>query len=264
MKHNVQHLTQSSGRCPAHGQESSPAVPAAGEMPAPLWSAGQVAARPAELPGLAVTLDWVHRFLDRPHPALGRTGAVCPFVGGALKLDTLWLAQIPGRRIDRETLVAWAGSYRDVFLALKPTDEEGRINKAIVLVFPDLDQRTAGDLISGVQRDLKPRFVAWGLMIGEFFAGNDTPGLRNPDFRPLASPLPMLAIRHMVESDLPFLARTLDTAEARSRFLRSYLRRLGQEAKPHNFDTALEALVDAEVERRRGGCPVHAKPGTEG
>ena len=45
-----------------------------------------------------------------------------------------------------------------------------------------------------------------GLMIGQFYPGCDEAGIRNPDFRPLQSPIPLLAIRHMVNSDFPFLA----------------------------------------------------------
>jgi hypothetical protein len=44
-------------------------------------------------------------------------------------------------------------------------------------------------------------------MMLENFTLQREPGLRNPDFRPLRSPVPMLAIRHMVESDLLFMTR---------------------------------------------------------
>ncbi len=44
-------------------------------------------------------------------------------------------------------------------------------------------------------------------MIGFMHATNDAPGLWNQDFRPLRAPLPVLAIRHLVEQDAPFAAR---------------------------------------------------------
>ena len=44
-------------------------------------------------------------------------------------------------------------------------------------------------------------------MIGFMHAGNEAPGLWNPAFRPLRAPLPVLAIRHLVEQDAPFAAR---------------------------------------------------------
>jgi hypothetical protein len=43
-------------------------------------------------------------------------------------------------------------------------------------------------------------------MIGEFHPGPPpAPGLWNADFRPMRSPLPLLAVRHMVAADTPFL-----------------------------------------------------------
>ena len=46
-----------------------------------------------------------------------------------------------------------------------------------------------------------------GKMIGFFHPGNDDPGVWNPDFRPLRSPLPLIVIRHLVMSDAPFVAK---------------------------------------------------------
>ena len=63
-------------------------------------------------------------------------------------------------------------------------------------------------------------------MLGEFHSGPPAKGgLWNPDFRPLHSPVPLLAVRHMVATDLPFL---IDDAAA----LRSYLERFGSTAPP--------------------------------
>ena len=83
-------------------------------------------------------------------------------------------------------------------------------------------------------------------MIGQFYPGCAENGLWNPDFRPLDSPLPMLAIRHMVESDLPFLTRETDPPEERSSFLRSYLFRLGGALSEGRFNEALDRLIAAE------------------
>jgi hypothetical protein len=49
--------------------------------------------------------------------------------------------------------------------------------------------------------------LARNRMIGLMYPGSDAPGLWNRDFRPLRAPLPVLAIRHMVEHDAPFAAR---------------------------------------------------------
>jgi hypothetical protein len=116
-------------------------------------------------------------------------------------------------------------------------------------IFPSLAANGADGaaMIDKVQARLKPYFVEMGMMLGEFHAGNESPGLRNPDFRPLRSPIPMLAIRHMVESDLPFLNRETYTPKQRSAFLRSYLFRMGGALSETKFNQVVDGLIAAEV-----------------
>lgn len=198
---------------------------------------------PAHAP-LAVILAWVNNFLARPHPDVGRPGPVCPFTPTALALDTIWLTEIDEPNTDRHTIVEAISRYREVFLEIEPRTGPMAINKTILVVFPHLGGG-AGKLLDEAQSELKASFVDVGLMLGEFHAENESPGLRNPDFRPLRSPVPMLAIRHMVESDLPFLRRTIDEPNVRASYLRSYLRRLGSTIRAKYLDQAVTALADA-------------------
>jgi hypothetical protein len=69
-----------------------------------------------------------------------------------------------------------------------------------------------------VQQELKPDFVHEGLMVGQFYPGCREPGLWNRDFRPLESPIPLIAIRYMVSNDFPFLSSNASWIEV-------YLRR---------------------------------------
>ena len=206
----------------------------------------------SQVGSLATTLEWIQRFLARPHPELGRSGPVCPFVPGAIAQDTIWLGVVDHRTEDRAAIKEAIGRYRDLFLNLEPKDGDGAMMKAIVIVFPNVSTEDAG-VIDDVQLELKPLFVEAGLMIGEFHERNEGEGLRNPEFRPLRSPIPSLAIRFMVESDLPFLHRLFYTPELRVSFLKSYLRRLGGELSRANFDAALSALVTAEIQMRDQG-----------
>jgi hypothetical protein len=100
-----------------------------------------------------------------------------------------------------------------------------------------------------VQQLLKKDFVEKGLMLGEFHASNESPGLRNAEFRPLRSPIPMLAMRHMVDSDLPFLLRTAYAAPVRAAYLRAYLFRLAGSLGWSRFEQALDGVVAAEIEQ---------------
>ena len=198
---------------------------------------------------LGATIAWVRRFLARPHPDLGRAGPVCPFTPMALELDTIWLIDIPDTEPDPQRIHDLIEQCRQQFLETEPREGPMAINKVFMAVFSGLDE-TAAPLIDAMQARLKPAFVDVGLMLGEFHARNDTPGLRNPDFRPLRSPTPMLVMRHMVESDLPFLKRDLDAPQVRNAYLRSYLRRLGGTIRRNYFDQAVDALVQAELEMR--------------
>ncbi|MGH8080431.1 MAG: DUF6875 domain-containing protein, partial [Lysobacter sp.] len=148
--------------------------------------------------------------------------------------------------------------YRNVFMATEPSKMPDAINKAFLVAFPTLTARGAEGtaLVDKVQYKLKPYFVDQGMMLGEFHALNESEGLRNPDFRPLRSPVPMLAIRLMVESDLPFMARDHYPPQERAAFLRSYLYRLGGSLKPSKFNDALEKLIVAEVAMRSAATDV--------
>ena len=231
-----------------NGCPHMPAVLASDEGPRLMRASDVERELDADAP-LARTVAWVREFLARPHPELGRTGPVCPFTPAALSLDTIWLAEVPEDDPDPDRIRAIINDYRERFLEIEPRTGNAAINKAFMVVFPNLGEHGA-QMIDAVQAELKPRFVAVGLMLGEFHAANESPGLRNPDFRPLRSPLPMLAIRNMVESDLPFLRRTIDSAELRASFVRSYLRRLGSAMKPNNFEQAIDALIEAEIQLR--------------
>jgi len=226
-------------------QSEAPPMPASPQ----LFTFTQVENLMAEEHPLRVTAQWMRRFLGRPHRELGRPGAVCPFVPGAIIQDTIWLAECSLGRGDRQAIIEIIGLFRDLFLELEPKSGEDASWKAMVIVFPNVATEDAW-VIDDVQAQLKARFVDAGLMIGEFHERNESPGLRNADFRPLRSPIPALAIRHMVETDLPFLQRMLYPPPIRAEFIRSYLRRLGAQISRNNFDAALDALVTAEIEIR--------------
>lgn len=201
---------------------------------------------------LAITTAWIKSFLGRPHPDLGRPGFVCPFVPGAIAQDTIWLAHIAEGRGDRQAIISIVDHYRQRFLDLDPKTGDSAMSKAMVLVFPNVPSDDAG-VIDEVQAHLKPKFVDDGMMIGEFHERNEGGGLRNPDFRPLRSPIPSLALRFMVETDLPFLHRPLYSPSVRAGFIRSYLRRFGSTLSRSSFDTALNAFVAAELQLREEG-----------
>lgn len=199
-----------------------------------------------DLPYLIEIMEWVKNFLGRPHPNLGRPGAVCPFVPYSLKSNSIHLAVIRTKDLYPEQLEEVVGRYRDIFLEMDVKKQELAINRAFLLIFPDIHIEDASKIVDNVQQKLKPLFVESGLMIGEFHKRNETPGLHNPNFRPLRSPIPLLAIRFMVEADLPFLQSPTDPY-LRIRYLEAYLKCFAHQFTDETkFKNAHQALALAK------------------
>lgn len=170
---------------------------------------------------LATVTRWARDFLCAPNAALGREGLVCPYTKSALEKGTFWLTAIAGARPDANAIAEAALAYGERFSQLEPRTGLAAQFKTILIVFPEMSERDAPAIIDGVQHHLKPDFVARGLMLGQFYATCDEPGLWNPAFRPLRSPVPLLAIRQLVPSDFPFLTRSQACVAA-------YLRTVGE------------------------------------
>ncbi|MBO4207178.1 DUF6875 domain-containing protein [Micromonospora echinofusca] len=159
------------------------------------------------VPALRSVVAWAQEYLCEPHPELGRKGPVCPYAQGSLDRGIFYLAVHRGSTVDPAGLDVLLGGYRDWFRQLEPVSGPAAQFKTILVTMPDLGGATARSVVDAAQERLKPAYTADGLMIGEFHDGPPAKGgLWNPDFRPLRSPLPLLAIRHMVPSDFPFLA----------------------------------------------------------
>ncbi|MDQ6435729.1 hypothetical protein RB623_16855 [Mesorhizobium sp. LHD-90] len=155
---------------------------------------------------LAMLRGWVETYLMSSHPDLGRAGAVCPFTKQAAKLDLVRLAICEAGPKDEEAAFA---VIRKGFADLEkiPCKPSLKIFRTVIVGFPNCGTPEGIDMLQRVQRRHKLYSLARFRMIGFMHAENDAPGLWNPEFRPLRAPLPVLAIRHLVEQDAPFAAR---------------------------------------------------------
>lgn len=79
--------------------------------------------------------------------------------------------------------------------------------RTIVVGFPNLNDDDGMSALKAAQDRLKLRCLWRGLMIGRFHRVSDDRGLWNRQFRPMRSPIPLLAIRHLVRSDAAFALR---------------------------------------------------------
>lgn len=154
--------------------------------------------------------EWATTYLAAPHSELGREGPVCPFTAKSISKKIFWVAcddrpDLTAEDIERTVVGVVTG-----FRRLSPTAGRDALLKTILILFPTV---TDYSMIDEAQRRLKEESVARGLMIGQFYPGCDEPGIRNSGFWPLQSPLALLAIRHMVSSDFPFLATKVEWVE---------------------------------------------------
>ncbi len=205
-----------------------------------------------DLPYLTEVMEWVKSFLSRHHPDLGRPGPVCPYVPHALKSNNIEMAVIRTKNHESQQIEKVVKNYRDIFLETAKNQKEATTTKAFLLIFPDVHIEDTTPIIDSIQQKLKPLFVESGLMLGEFHKRTQSPGLHNPNFRPLRSPIPLLAIRFMGEFDLPFL-ESPDDPHLRIRYLEAYLKyfsgQIKDEAKLQNICETL-ALAKAEVQQK--------------
>jgi len=200
----------------------------AGTLPAPL-------ARYQD--DLNTIVDWAKTYLSQPHEHLGRRGNVCPYVTTSMDRGQFYLSVYPGRPTDPAAVADALRPYRDWFLSIAPRERFSSQFSTILILFPDLAPHEVDLIIDSTQEALKSDYVEQGLMIGEFHNGPpNKAGLWNPDFLPLRSPVPLLAIRHMVASDFPFL-------RGERQHLLSYLRQFAPELPTYVREAFADGLA---------------------
>ncbi len=200
---------------------------------------------------LRETVRWAKEYLCRPHPQLGRKGPVCPFVQTAMDQRLFFLTVYREQPLTSENMCRVVAKYRDWFLELEPRHGTDVQFQTILILFPDAATDEGLLMIEATQERLKANYVDCGLMIGEFHYGPPRkPGLWNHEFRPLFSPVPLLAIRRMVPTDFPFL-------NSDARWVASYLRLFGDQVPPHLKEQVKEVVDRLGVVwggRNRGEC----------
>jgi hypothetical protein len=148
--------------------------------------------------------DWVRERIAAPHPELGRSGDVCPFVAASFNNDGLRYAVVPGDDLSAATVTAVVASLGTHFDHVRRQSSRPHLQTFITL-FPGMTDEALTPIILSVHHTLKDSFVRAHRMLGEFMPDYESPGIHNPHFRPLTSPVPLLVIRSMVANDSIFL-----------------------------------------------------------
>lgn len=185
---------------------------ASSTCPVDTASLDQLVVSAEDLDAVQVALDWARDFLSAPHEGLGRKGPVCPYIRHSFDERLLFVTCRPEGSCNDPELADSVRAARHWFGHLQsraPVGSEHLVT--IVVVLPRID-RSASIELDALHRSLKDEFVAEGLMIGQFHPECQARGLWSADFRPLQAPVPLLAIREMVPSDLPFLVGSVQHA----------------------------------------------------
>lgn len=186
-----------------------------------------------DLDVLGEVARWTVDYLCQSHPALGRTGDVCPYTEVAMREDLLWSSVCHVFDADPRPTMHEVMQFTMKEFESRPPQLGNKAGlKAMLVLYPSLE----GLWVDAVQEEMALDFAERGLMIGEFHAECDKRGLHNQEFLPLRSPIPLLAIRNMMLTDLAFLKSSDDK-------LSHYLRRFGDAAN-NAIKTYLKAPHD--------------------
>jgi hypothetical protein len=179
-------------------------------------------------PAFAQILDWIQTFLCAPHPDLGRDGDVCPFARSALTRNSIEFFR--NHSEDLESFERDVEQHMEEF----ESTAHSNIYSCRIIMPVKIDQPDRAVL--AVQKKWKPQFVERHMMLGQFFKDCEEPGLWSQSFRPLQTPVPLLAIRNMVPTDIAFLYHE-------ESYVQTYLEKFGNRGKIalRQFQTNLEA-----------------------
>ena len=155
---------------------------------------------------LAALSTWVADYPMNDHAELGRSGTVCPFVKQASRLDILRLSISPAGPGDEESTFAEIRSSFDKLVRIPAPRGKERL-RTIAIGFPGCAGDDGIAMLERVYRRHKYYTLLRFRMIAFFHAGSETHGLWNPAFRPMRAPMPVLAIRYLIEQDAVFAAK---------------------------------------------------------
>lgn len=205
------------------------------ERPTP---AERAALRAGELTGVVVGADslgapdmdgpltaadvWIREVIGAHHPVLGRV--LCPFVPPALDRGTMYYAPVTGCR-SVDDVVAVMDELVERFVALPPMTGPDTQLKTLVAFFVDVDAGDGERVVIGAHPELKNRCTDRGLMVGEFAPGYRLASTRDAAVNVGESPVPVLALRHMLPSDRRFL-------DAEDRWMAAWAKRFGADRVP--------------------------------
>jgi len=165
---------------------------------------------------------WLEDYLGQPHPQLGRTGEICPYIKSAIRKSHVSyrcydeVTELSVERMAEILLFEGVALER----ALDPKDPDSDFT-AVCVLFPRLRGEDFANA-AGAHARIKGALMSRGTMLAVFFPGFEKQGIYNPEFKLYQSPFPIAALRPMAVRDLPFVEFNREAFE-------EYRRRFGGE-----------------------------------
>ncbi len=153
----------------------------------------------------ATGLAWMQRFIMRPHPDLGRKGAVCPFAKPSHDERALLFSAFDCTGMSFDAYIA--AMMRLPYLFDRVAKARPEPSELLSLaVFPlGMPADAYYKFIDCAHVVLKPFFMECGLMLGEFHPASTVRGAHSTSFRPMRSDVPLFVIRAMALHDMLFI-----------------------------------------------------------
>ena len=167
-----------------------------------------------EVEDALVAVDrWLCDYVRRPHGELGRSGAVCPFVGPSQRAGSLEMrVRIVGPSPNSATVTGVLRLALHEFNQIPWLGDTPAL-RALLVVLPNVpDDRL--HLLDRAHEVVKTEAVRHGMMIGRFHAKCPERAARNLDFLVSRSPVPLFALRPMALHDVLFLGDKREWFEA--------------------------------------------------
>lgn len=143
-----------------------------------------------------------HERVNRPYPPQ----TVCPFVEASMRANSLYL--VFHHDFDGRCPVAIADQileYIEPFKQAPPHAANEQTLKALLIVFPNIKEELL-TVLDVCHKMVKPKMVDSALMVGQFHQKCEERGIHNTAWNGISrSPVPLIAVRHMVMHDIVFL-----------------------------------------------------------
>lgn len=190
---------------------------------------------------LGPTKRWICDLLGQPNVLANKTGPICPGIPAGIKNNSIYLRLISSS-LSHNSLAQLAREVVQDFLSLSPIDKPACLLKAVFLVLATSPENETIALVDSVHRLLKADFLGHGILFGKFHSALVRGSIYNPDFNPHRSPVPLLAFRYVIETDLDFLLSSAASAEVRAEYIEIFIELLSEQASLGTIQKARQAL----------------------